>query len=35
VNGKIVKSIHDVRAGEQLETHMADGVIRSEVKGKK
>ena len=35
VNGKIVKSIHDVKAGEQLETHVADGVIRSEVKSEK
>ena len=32
VNGKIVKSIHDVQAGEQLLTHTADGVIQSEVK---
>ena len=28
-NGKIVKSIHDVKAGEELMTHTADGVIRS------
>lgn len=33
VNGKIVRSIHDVQAGEQLLTHTADGVIQSEVKG--
>ena len=33
VNGKIVRSIHDVQAGEQLLTHTADGVIKSEVKG--
>lgn len=33
VNGKIVKSIHDVQAGEQLLTHTADGIITSEVKG--
>ena len=32
VNGKVVKSVHDVHAGEQLLTHTADGVIRSEVK---
>ena len=32
VNGKIVKSINDVKAGEQLLTHTADGVIQSEVK---
>ena len=32
VNGKIVKSIHDVKAGEQLLTHTADGIITSEVK---
>ncbi len=32
VNGKIVRSIHDVQAGEQLLTHTADGVIQSEVK---
>ena len=30
-NGRIVKSIHDVKAGEELMTHTADGVIRSEV----
>lgn len=30
-NGKVVRSVHDVEAGEQLLTHMADGVIRSEV----
>lgn len=30
-NGKIVKSIHDVKAGEELMTHTTDGVIRSEV----
>lgn len=30
-NGKIVKSIHDVKAGEELITHTKDGVIRSEV----
>lgn len=33
VNGKIVRSIRDVQAGEQLLTHTADGVIQSEVKG--
>ncbi|MBE6320819.1 MAG: exodeoxyribonuclease VII large subunit [Bacteroidales bacterium] len=32
VNGKIVKSINDVKAGEQLLTHTTDGVIQSEVK---
>ncbi len=32
VNGKIVRSIRDVQAGEQLLTHTADGVIHSEVK---
>jgi len=32
VNGKIVKSINDVKAGEQLLTHTADGIITSEVK---
>lgn len=32
VNGKIVKSINDVKAGEQLLTHTADGTITSEVK---
>ena len=32
VNGKIVRSIHDVQAGEQLLTHTADGIITSEVK---
>lgn len=31
-NGKIVRSIRDVQAGEQLLTHTADGVIQSEVK---
>lgn len=30
-NGKVVRSVHDVKAGEQLLTHMADGVIQSEV----
>lgn len=30
-NGKIVKSIHDVKAGDELMTHTKDGVIRSEV----
>ena len=30
-NGKIVKSIHDVKAGDELTTHTKDGVIRSEV----
>lgn len=34
VNGKIVRSIRDVEAGQQLQTHTADGVILSEVKGK-
>ena len=33
VNGKIVKSINDVKAGDQLLTHTADGTITSEVKG--
>ena len=33
VNGKIVKSISDVKAGDQLLTHTADGTITSEVKG--
>ena len=32
VNGKIVKSISDVKAGDQLLTHTADGTITSEVK---
>ena len=32
INGKIVKSIHDVTAGEEIQTHTADGVIHSEVK---
>lgn len=32
-NGKIVKSIHDVKAGEELMTHTTDGVIRSIVEG--
>ena len=32
VNGKILRSIHDVKAGEELLTHTADGVIRSKVK---
>ena len=31
VNGKVVRSIHDVRAGEEMLTHTGDGVIRSEV----
>ena len=33
VNGKIVKSISDVKAGDHLLTHTADGTITSEVKG--
>ena len=33
VNGKIVKSINDVKAGDHLLTHTADGTITSEVKG--
>ena len=33
VNGKIVKSINDVKTGDQLLTHTADGTITSEVKG--
>ena len=32
VNGKIVKSINDVKTGDHLLTHTADGVIQSEVK---
>ena len=32
INGKVVKSIRDVKAGEELLTHPVDGVIRSEVK---
>lgn len=32
VNGKIVRSIHDVKAGQELQTHTADGLILSEVK---
>ena len=32
VNGKIVKSINDVKAGDHLLTHTADGTITSEVK---
>lgn len=31
VNGKVVRSIHDVKAGEEMLTHTRDGVIRSEV----
>ena len=33
VNGKIVKSINDVKAGDHLLIHTADGTITSEVKG--
>lgn len=29
VDGKVVKSIHDVKAGQQLQTHTADGTITS------
>ena len=32
VNGKIVKSINDVKTGDHLLTHTADGTITSEVK---
>lgn len=31
MDGKVVRSIHDVKAGQQLQTHTADGVILSEV----
>ena len=31
VNGKVVRSIHDVKAGEEMLTHIGDGVIRSDV----
>ena len=31
VGGKVVKSIADVHAGEQIQTHVADGTIVSEV----
>ena len=31
IDGKVVKSIHNVKAGQQLQTHTADGVIQSEV----
>ena len=31
VNGKVVRSIHDVKIGEELLTHTGDGVIRSKV----
>ncbi len=32
VDGKIIKSINDVKKGDELLTHTADGVIRSEIK---
>ena len=35
VNGKVVRSIHDVKAGEEMLTHTGDGVIRSEVVDKR
>ena len=31
MDGKVVRSIRDVKAGQQLQTHTADGVILSEV----
>lgn len=31
-NGKIIRSIHDVKIGEEIQTHTADGTIRSQVK---
>ncbi len=31
MNGKVVRSIHDVKTGEELMTHTRDGVIRSKV----
>lgn len=31
VDGKVVKSIHDVKAGQRLQTHTADGTITSVV----
>lgn len=35
LNGKVVRSIHDVKAGEEMLTHTGDGVIRSEVVDKR
>jgi exodeoxyribonuclease VII large subunit len=34
INGKIVKSIKQVNAGEQLETRLSDGMVESRVEGK-
>jgi len=34
-NGKAVKSIEDIKAGDTLETLVADGTINSEVKSAK
>lgn len=31
LNGKVVRSIHDVKVGEEMLTYTGDGVIRSEV----
>lgn len=31
LNGKVVKSIHDVQTGEQMQTHTSDGTITSVV----
>ena len=28
-NGKVVRSVQDIHSGEQIETHLADGVIQS------
>lgn len=34
VNGKVIKRIQDVQIGQTIQTHLADGSIYSEIKGK-
>ena len=29
LNGKVIRSVHELQKGEEIETHLADGTIRS------
>jgi len=31
INGKIIKSVQQLKKGDQLETRMSDGIIESKV----
>ena len=31
-DGKIIKSVHDVRAGETVNIDLSDGTVRAEIK---